>query len=1777
MLNNRFHDNNKHNGTGDARKNCSSGSGNSSNNDNANTDGVMKSVKSVAVVFSGGKLSRSLWQWRYLAMILVFISLVWAVTSTGRAYAQQDKKPATNNKAPEKKSAKPSDKTSGQEAGKTNKQASGKSANSSSGKTASSKTAKSAQKTGKKNIKNNSSEDEAFKLLKQLLEESQKNPKSKHVKELNTKLDAAMNKLQDKMKNSPDAQLNKLPAAPASQKATSGGGKAASGGSKAGYNKKRHKTYTTPNIKPLPGASNHTQSAKPVKHMTLRDVLRRNKARAARRVAVKKPVAKPKTTVVKPKTATAGITKGKSVSSTSSKANSKSVNIKTPVQSVGNKPTAKTATAAAGGKTAGSSSSAGSGSKAASGTAKQSGQEGETSSDTEAVQPREKPKPDDIVQLKTTDNVIDINMLIELVGKEYGFNFIYAPGVEVAGKVKLRQYGQIHYRDLMPLLESVLRFTGYSLIRDDPFIRVVKRTDVNKKAAPLMSFGEKVPNPGPGDSMVSQIVELKNITSVEAQSFLGQFSDTASMIVIPNTNKLIITDYVHRLPRLIKMLGMIDIAGPARHLEVLKPQYLTAEEVVTPVKSLMSALATKALVSTGTTLHFPPPPRNESSSARRARLYREAEARKRAAAAAANSKSKGIGKAELYIQTDKRTDRIMLVGTDEQIKQFKELMALFDVPQPGQKIKLKVIPIEYISAQDASTAVKSLIQALHSGEKATQSPSKPAIPAHETSSQRRERLIREAMMRSRGISIRSNSSSGSTSAYTGPYMQVDTRTNRILVVGTDEQISQLNDLLDLIDVPLGGPEIRVVPLEAQYVQADKLTTQISSLLKALEEQKGQPAAKGVASPTISKSSRSVSSRSRSSSSRSSSSVPSGGGGLVSPKGPYLMPDIRTRNIFVVGSDEQISRVRDLKAMLDIPAGGPEIKVTTLDIVNVDVQDVTSQIKDLLQAISEQQGQGGTVNKKAGSNTNNRRSFRTTNGTVIMMPGGIAQSSSRNRTASSSQGMAGPKGPYLMADERTSRMFVVGDDTQLAQVKDLLSLLDVPAPGAEIKLVVVPLHYLDGKNATDQLSQIIEAMNAPKEAGSNRSLSQRTSTSMRSRQMLQQRSSTRSANNRDNSGFTRASQEGPFLMADGRMHRLLIIGNQQQVDQVKEILGILDVDRGIKLVPVQIKNVFAEDIAQQLAQLIKALTDQDNSGSGVTTGGRKTGTSSRGISAFGGGSRALRSSGTTRGGRGSVSTSLIETGAKGPLLLPDERTNRLLIVGTSKDIKQVMDLLPLLDVPPSDYQKMQLKVYQPQYVEAAEVLKILDQLGITKSDQHVSPRDRARGVGNQPTRGFSLSNNQGGSAGGNTGTNAQGLAMLEEPEIKVAVQESTNRIFVYADANQQQDIAKVMQHIDLEPNEAQGAIQVYFLQNRKPDVISDMLKNLLESEQVDAQKKVTVPGKENAPIIVPLNDIYGIAVRGSSKQHQEIAKIVKTLDKRLPQVLVEAILVQVNESDALTLGTSLKESYSVGGTNGDTRRISGLSPFSFNANLAQGGKVVTGSGGTLAFFNKDFVYATVEALQTNGNGRVFSMPRVLVNDNEKATIKSERQEPTTTVTVPPGSDTTVESFKGYEKAGTTLDITPHISEGNFLQLEITLSVDSFDGKSTGSIPPPKTNNEVTTTVTVPDNMYIVLGGLTTKTDSTKVSKVPLLGDIPIVGTLFRKVERTNVKGVLYLFVRAQIIRSMNDKGQTDFSDIKHITDKQRLHLDKMNNNYKQQPIIPGIKEKKTKGDFQIFDE
>jgi general secretion pathway protein D len=162
------------------------------------------------------------------------------------------------------------------------------------------------------------------------------------------------------------------------------------------------------------------------------------------------------------------------------------------------------------------------------------------------------------------------------------------------------------------------------------------------------------------------------------------------------------------------------------------------------------------------------------------------------------------------------------------------------------------------------------------------------------------------------------------------------------------------------------------------------------------------------------------------------------------------------------------------------------------------------------------------------------------------------------------------------------------------------------------------------------------------------------------------------------------------------------------------------------------------------------------------------------------------------------------------------------------------------------------------------------------------------------------------------------------------------------------------------------------------------------------------------------------------------------------------------------------------------------------------------------------------------------------------------------------ETAVE-YEGYD-AGITLEITHHTSEGDLLRLEI-MPVPSDFGNITRETPPDTSANDLNTTVTVPDGSTIFLGGMLRLNQTKAGKKVPIPGDIPLLGALFRGVSNKGIQNKLYVFVRAEIIRPEETLLGLQ-ENLKRISDRNREAFEEHEKEFQDYENWPGVKPKTT---------
>jgi len=523
---------------------------------------------------------------------------------------------------------------------------------------------------------------------------------------------------------------------------------------------------------------------------------------------------------------------------------------------------------------------------------------------------------------------------------------------------------------------------------------------------------------------------------------------------------------------------------------------------------------------------------------------------------------------------------------------------------------------------------------------------------------------------------------------------------------------------------------------------------------------------------------------------------------------------------------------------------------------------------------------------------------------------------------------------------------------------------------------------------------------------------------------------------------------------------------------------------------------------------------------------------------------------------------------------DERTNRILMIGLDEQLAVVGKLIDSLDVQQQDLRT--LRLYEIQHVDADEVRKKLVELGIISGSTGAA-RTTTRGSVSRTTK---TGPRPPTATASTAGKKAQSL--LEEPQVVII--ESTNSLLVNATAEQHARIAMIIGYVDSETEAASIPYVVYQLENQDPEDLAGVLNQLI-------QETVTTKGAKGAKIERPVKKMeeditiiadpktYSLIVYASKKNQQWIGSLIKKLDQYRPQVLLDVTLVEITKNDAFTLDLDIISSFP------DLTEASGqITPYitDFSAGERQHYVDLQSKGGNATgFYGDKHIQALLSAVQTKSYGRVLARPKLLVNDNEEGTITTERtttiaREKTDIVSPPTGTTTsaTSVSFDTFTE-GVNLAITPHISQGDQLQLKISMkrtdfgdltkkySIQSSEGTKTGPIPPDLLSSNVETVVTVPDGKTIILGGLEKLNQTKGGTKVPVLGDIPLLGGLFRSTANTDTQSRLYVFVKAHILRP-GEKG--GLSDTELVSRRNREKFERYEEEMQRYEDWPGIKPK-----------
>ncbi|MCP5024382.1 MAG: hypothetical protein GY930_21760 [bacterium] len=411
-------------------------------------------------------------------------------------------------------------------------------------------------------------------------------------------------------------------------------------------------------------------------------------------------------------------------------------------------------------------------------------------------------------------------------------------------------------------------------------------------------------------------------------------------------------------------------------------------------------------------------------------------------------------------------------------------------------------------------------------------------------------------------------------------------------------------------------------------------------------------------------------------------------------------------------------------------------------------------------------------------------------------------------------------------------------------------------------------------------------------------------------------------------------------------------------------------------------------------------------------------------------------------------------------------------------------------------------------------------------------------------------------GGPAPNGVSGTLRTGQSSVKILVDSRQSSLLVLALPEDMPRIKDLVAQLDVDVVDSERAYHIYAVENVEASELADTLTSFLDgtarlesnsgANQSGGNNRATSGGNNSEFVVVPDAKSNSLLIAASRTRYSEVIELIRRLDKRQPQVLIETALVELTGLDLYDLGVelSLADIPGVGAIGGYGLTSFGLSTLSDSDGdgIPDVRVPSIGHGISAGLIDGDefSLPMLIAAMEEKRNSNVLNVPSVLVNNNVEARVETKEEQPTTTITAVGGqAGQTQENFNSYEEAGITMVISPSISGSSYLRLKVELEISNFIGSVQGSIPPPRSTRILQTEVTVPDGDTMVIGGIIVDNRSETIRKVPFFGDLPIVGRLFRRDSSTGNRTTLYFFVTPHI---MDD---TEFADLAEVSYKKKV--------------------------------
>ncbi len=602
--------------------------------------------------------------------------------------------------------------------------------------------------------------------------------------------------------------------------------------------------------------------------------------------------------------------------------------------------------------------------------------------------------------------------------------------------------------------------------------------------------------------------------------------------------------------------------------------------------------------------------------------------------------------------------------------------------------------------------------------------------------------------------------------------------------------------------------------------------------------------------------------------------------------------------------------------------------------------------------------------------------------------------------------------------------------------------------------------------------------------------------------------------------------GVSISVDERLNALIVSAGASDLERIGTLVKQLDTHEPTRVTEIRVftlNNANAIEMAVILNDMLTKAPVDPRSGTGTGAGAQP---------------QRLLQVGGNDADRNRVSTQqekLTQAVQEGVIISADRRTNSLVVSAPLDYMVLVSQLIRSLDQP--NARKAEIQLFQLKNADAQQLATVLATVFKLEANAGANPNSTAieyiyRGDRTDvSTRGGALP----------TAT----VGTAEQDALSVTVDTRTNSLVVGGTTKHVALVGEVINSLDESPAQERRT-EIFRLRNGQAQDIQTSISTFLDQERqrltatlgadrIGAAQRLA---EQDVSIVAEIAS-NSLIISASPRHFDKIRAMVNKLDDPKPQVLIQVLLAEVTLDD----GTDLGFEWQYEGKIGNSDLLAGTNFGVEQAFNQFGGLGVAVTGGDLSFF--------LRALQSQGKLEVLSRPQILASDNQPANINVGQRVPFVTNSNISDNGNVTNTIQ-YQDVGILLNVVARISDDGFVNMDVRPEVSSLSTSNvqvSEAVSAPIINNRsAETKVTVQDGHTIVVGGLITSSDEHRENKVPILGDIPLLGEVFKSTTKRKNRTELLIILTPRVLYKPDDAAAITKIEMERLEMMKKLKLE-----------------------------